>query len=58
LLLYIENMNQESQILAAYEKDRIQINVEKIMWIGISIMVIAIALDYALALWIGKLLHT
>ena len=56
--IYIENMNQESEILAAYEKDRVQTNVDKIMWVGIIVMAIAITLDFALAFWLGKLLHT
>jgi len=50
-------MNQEPEILAAYEKDRVQINVDKIMWIGIIVMAIAITLDFALAFWLGKLLY-
>jgi len=49
-------MNQESEILTAYEKDRIPVNVEKTMWVGISIMAVVITLDFILALWIGKLL--
>jgi hypothetical protein len=50
-------MYQESEILDAYEKERVQMNAGEIMWVGISVMAMAIAADYALVFWIGKLLH-
>ena len=47
----------DKKVLEAYEEDRTQKHEYPIMWIGIIIMTVVIALDLGLFEWIAQGLH-